>query len=111
MSTLDEFGVDVEDPWKSKQLLEGLYHDDDLNQTEIAEHFTKKGHDVTPPTISYWMRKLEIDTSHTTHDSSGRTDKAGECVRCDGETVNENMWMCSDCLDEVRAKDRENEKI
>lgn len=98
------FDVPEKDPWRNRSTLEGLYHGDDLNQSEIAEYFTENGHEVTAPTISYWMGKLEIDTTHTDH--SKRETEDGECVTCGENTPGPENYLCDDCIDEARNGDR-----
>lgn len=98
------FDVPEKDPWRNRSTLEGLYHGDDLDQSEIAEYFSENGHEVTAGTISRWMRKLEINTTHTNHD--GRDSGTGICVSCDGETFGPQNQQCDECIDEVRRKDK-----
>jgi len=45
------------EPWKDKQTLERLYHEQGLSQYDIADRF-----EVTQPTIGYWMAELDVDT-------------------------------------------------
>ena len=110
MSTLGDFGADVPDdePWKDRNTLRGLYHGDDLTQGEIAEHFNGQGHDVAPSTISYWMNKLEIETTHSDYSSDSTNEDQDfheePCVHC-GDDVPANNLICNDCLDEVRHND------
>jgi len=93
-----------EDPWKDPNTLQGLYHGDDMNQTEIAEYLTENGHKVTASSISYWMGKHGIQTTHTKHEN--RTfDESRQCVKCGDETPGPNNGMCDDCLSAVRKAD------
>ena len=48
-------------PWKDADTLRRLYHDDGLTQQEIAERFG-----IDDSTVSYWFRKLGINTGYTT---------------------------------------------
>lgn len=109
MSTLADFGAEIPDrePWKDEDVLQELYHDQDLNQSEIAEYFSDRGNDVTPPTISYWMNKLEINTSHTDHSDDERVEhqKCDNFEECGNKTPGPYNRMCDDCLDEARHND------
>lgn len=101
-TTLD--GLD--EPWKDEQTLRDLY--DGRTQGEVAEYLKEKGHDVTGSTISYWMNKLEVNTSHTSHDEEEGPEKP-KCVRfeeCGNKTPGPKNGMCDDCLDAVREADR-----
>ena len=94
------------EPWKNKNTLDGLYHGDDLNQSEIAEHFSEQGHDVTASTISYWMKKLEINTTHTTHENQRAEESERKCVNyeeCGNITPGPRNGICNDCLDKRRG--------
>lgn len=93
----------LSEPWKDSETLEALYHKDNLNQSEMADYFQQQGHEITPSTISYWMGKLEIETSHTSHeiDETGN----GTCGTCGGDTPAPNNGMCNECLDEARNSD------
>jgi len=46
-----------EHPWRDKDLLERLYHDEDLNQYEIADRLG-----CARNTITQWMAKFDIET-------------------------------------------------
>lgn len=103
------FDVPEKEPWKDADTLHGLYHDDELNQSEIADYLTDRGHDVTPSTISYWMKKHEISTTHTKHDQDDNQEDGAVCETCGGETPGPNNLTCTSCLDEARRKQREAE--
>ena len=93
------------EPWKDRNTLDGLYHGDGLNQSEIAEHFSENGNPVDPSTISYWMNKLEVNTTHTKHDGSRNGDGI-ECVnyeKCGNITCGPQNTLCTDCLDARRG--------
>jgi len=101
------FEVPDKEPWKDKETLRGLYHHDELNQSEIADYFEDRGHEVTPSTISYWMDKLEVDTTHTSHNEEIEQETR-ECVhfeKCGNETPGPKNGMCVDCLDAARKQD------
>jgi glycogen debranching enzyme len=44
--------------YKNKETLVKMYHEDGMNQKEIAEEF-----DCPVSTLSYWFNKFDIDTS------------------------------------------------
>mgnify|MGYP002761956616 FL=1 len=101
-TTLD--GLD--EPWKDAATLRELY--ESRTQGEVAEWFKERGHDVTGSTISYWMKKLEINTSHTKHDAKADDDESRECVNyeaCGNETPNTANAICTSCLDAARDRD------
>jgi hypothetical protein len=104
MSTLADFGADVpeEEPWKDADVLRELYHERGLDQSEIGDELG-----VTAGTISYWMNKLSINTSHTKHGQSEAA-LSSPCVECETEVPGRGM-MCADCLDEARHKGRGHE--
>ncbi len=104
-STLGDNSIE---PWKDENTLRGLYHGDDLNQTEMAEYFSENGHDVTPSTISYWMGKLEIETTHSNHgeDRNEEVEYHDEPCQTCGEDMPANNLICDDCLDDAREGDR-----
>lgn len=88
-------------PWKDEEKLRSLYAE--KTQSEIAEHFTKNGYEVTPPTISYWMRKFEIQTSHS--DYAEEDVQHPHCTNfeeCENTTPGPNNSMCDSCLDAAR---------
>lgn len=88
------------EPWKDRDTLNGLYHHDDLNQSEIADELN-----TSPATISYWMDKHKINTTHTSHESSDEhIHEDSPCSKC-GTDVPNNAQMCTSCLDEARSKD------
>lgn len=107
------FDVPDTEPWKNAETLHGLYHHDDLNQSEIAEYFAERGHDVTSSTISYWMGKLEISTTHTKHDSSSgskreRVEESDTCAYhevCGNPSPGPRNGLCSRCLALARRRD------
>ena len=102
------FDVPEKEPWKDKDTLQGLYHGDDLNQSEIAAYFRDEGHEVSASNISYWMSKFEIETTHSDYEEGRETDETVEkCVRdeCEDEPPGPNR-ICDSCLDEVREKQR-----
>lgn len=90
----------MDEPWKDADTLANLY--EGRTQGEVAEWLRERGHDVTGSTISYWMNKLSINTSHTKHDEGGVDEMSGKCVRCDGESPGPRNEICDKCLDEVR---------
>lgn len=97
------------DPWKNRKKLESLYHGDDLNQTEIAEYFTENGHEVSPANISYWMGKLEIETTHSSYSSNRNEGEKSDCVNydeCGNKAPGVQNVICDSCLSKVREKDR-----
>lgn len=96
-STLTNSDDDGE-PWHNRERLQSLYHDDDLDQSEIAAEL-----DTTASTISYWMNKLGVNTSHTSHSGRRRTEDV-VCRQCGGETPGANL-VCDDCLELVRRRD------
>jgi hypothetical protein len=107
------FDVPDKEPWKDKETLQGLYHHDELNQSEIADYFIERGYDVTASTISYWMGKLEVDTTHTSHGDDEEEKKSRKCVNydeCGNETPGVKNGMCVSCLDEARQKQRTRRK-
>lgn len=53
----DNNGQPRVEPWKDKQTLVRLYHEEGKSQYDIAARF-----DVSQPTIGYWMDELDIDT-------------------------------------------------
>lgn len=101
------FDVPEKEPWKDKNTLQGLYHGDDLNQSEIAEHFRDEGHEVSASNISYWMSKFEIETTHSNYDGGREEETFEECVQngCSTEPPGPNR-ICNSCLDEAREKQR-----
>lgn len=91
------------EPWKDKETLQRLYHEDGLDQSEIGEELG-----TTAQTISYWMQKLEVDTSHTSHQRAPEGDrKCAKYDECGNETPGPNNGMCPECLDAARAADRD----
>jgi len=101
-TTLD--GLD--EPWKDAATLRELY--EGRTQGEIADYLKKRGHDVTISTISYWMKKLEINTSHTKHDEKIDESESRECVNyetCGNKTPNIANAICTSCLDAARDRD------
>lgn len=96
-STLADSDDDGE-PWHDRERLQSLYHDEDLDQSEIAERL-----DTTATTISYWMNKLGVNTSHTTHSNRHRTTEQN-CRQCNGETPGSNL-VCDECLRLLRNRD------
>lgn len=102
------FDVPEKDPWKEKDRLKGLYHGDDLNQTEIAEHFTENGYEVSPATISYWMGKLEIETTHSKYGEKRNEGEPQDCVNyddCGNKAPGVTNIICDNCLDAARDRD------
>lgn len=100
-TTLD--GLD--EPWKDAATLRELY--EDRTQGEVAEWFKERGHDVTISTISYWMKKLEVNTSQTTHEASQKNTDA-KCINyetCGNEAPHPANSICVPCLDAARADD------
>lgn len=97
----------TQEPWKDADNLRKLY--EDRTQGEVAEHFKDEGYDVTGSTISYWMNKLEVNTSHTSHNEEDTPEKP-KCVRfdeCGNTTPGPNNGICEDCLDYLRKQDRD----
>ena len=90
-----------EEAWKDADLLHDLYHDEELDQSEIAD---KLG--TTARTISYWMDKLEVDTTHTQHSEEEQeenlTSKCEYYEVCGNETPGPRNGLCDDCLDYAR---------
>lgn len=98
-----------EDPWKNKNTLKGLYHGDELSQAEIAEFFNNRGHEVAPTTISYWMNKLEINTTHTSHNEPEIEEGERECLYHDGcgnMVHGGRNTVCVDCVLLSRERSR-----
>lgn len=93
----------LDEPWKDESTLRELY--EGRTQGEVADYLKERGHDVTASTISYWMKKLEVNTTHTSHDEDER-EEGGICAKCDGETPGPNNGMCVPCLDRARQKQR-----
>ncbi len=90
------------EPWKDEEKLRSLYAE--KTQSEIAEHFTENGYEVTPPTISYWMRKFEIQTSHSDYGGEEEVEHP-DCVNvsdCGNVTPGPNNSMCDSCIDNAR---------
>lgn len=108
MSSAKQVTLDgLDEPWKDQDTLEELY--DGRTQGEVASYLNEHGHDVTGSTISYWMNKLEVNTSHTKHDEDESPEK-GECVNydeCGNETPAPNNGICNECLDAARQRDSE----
>lgn len=96
----------LDEPWKDADTLQKLY--EGRTQGEVAEYLTKCGHDVTGSTISYWMKKLGVNTSHTKHDETIDEGENRECVNyetCGNETPNVANAICTSCLDAARDRD------
>jgi len=96
----------LDEPWKDEDTLRDLY--EGRTQGEVAEHLKEHGHDVTGSTISYWMKKLGVNTTHTKHEDDTEN-HSQKCVRydeCGNETPGPNNGMCDECLDEARHNDR-----
>lgn len=90
------------EPWKDKDELQRLYHEEGLNQAEIGDELGTTG-----ATISYWMQKLEVDTSHTSHQRVTEDDlKCDNYEDCGNETPGPKNGLCDDCLDAARAGGR-----
>jgi len=68
-TTFEHGGLAYKDP----KVLRTLYWERGWTQQQIGDHF-----DVTRRTISYWMRKLDIDTRPTPSEGSrvGTTDRS-----------------------------------
>lgn len=102
-STKQETFDTPEEPWKDENTLKGLYHGDDLNQSEIAEELG-----TNPSTISYWMSKFEIKTTHSSYGNDDRGGEGIECMNyedCGNITPAPNNGICDTCLDEARERD------
>ncbi|AGM11063.1 HTH domain-containing protein [Haloarcula virus HCTV-8] len=104
MSTLADFGAKIpdKDPWKDKETLRELYHDKGLDQSEMGDELG-----CSAGTISYWMDKLGVNTTHTKHNSTQQEPQAEdwECEYfevCGNETPGPRNGLCDDCLDMVR---------
>lgn len=95
------------EPWKDADTLRELY--DGRTQSEVAEWFQEKGHDVTASTISYWMNKLEVNTSHTKHKETEEVDtrRCDYYEACGNETCGPRNLVCRNCLDVVRQRTSE----
>lgn len=96
----------LSEPWKDASVLENLY--EGRTQGEVAEYFKERGHDVTGSTISYWMKKLEVNTSHTKHDETIDDGESRECVNyeeCGNDTPHPANTICNSCLDAARERD------
>lgn len=110
MSTATQATLDgLDEPWKDEATLRELY--ENRTQGEVAEYLKERGHDVTGSTISYWMNKLEVNTSHTKHDES-EEQETRDCMNydsCGNETPGPNNGICDDCLDAAREKQRQEE--
>ena len=90
-----------EEPWKDAKILHDLYHEEDLNQSEIAD---KLG--TTASTISYWMDKLEVDTTHTQHSEEQEENLTSKCEYyevCGNNAPGPRNGLCEECLDYARA--------
>lgn len=99
--------------YKDEETLHRLYHDEEMDLSEIAEKF-----DTTSSTISYWMNKMEIDTTHTSHDNEesveGRGgfsgDAKGKCIyfmACGNKVPGGNNLCCDKCLALARERSRD----
>ncbi|UBF19166.1 HTH domain-containing protein [Halorubrum phage HRTV-14] len=103
MSTLADFGAEIpeEEAWKDADVLHELYHDEGLDQSEMGDELG-----CSAGTISYWMDKLGVDTTHTSHNTRAepRPDD-WECEYyevCGNETPGPRNGLCDRCLDLAR---------
>lgn len=55
--TIDE-ARNAEKPWRDKELMETLYHEKEMSQDEIAEHFDGK---ITQAGVGYCLTALGIE--------------------------------------------------
>lgn len=103
MSTLADFGAEIpdEEPWKDADVLRDLYHDKGLDQSEMGDELG-----CSAGTISYWMNKLGVDTTHTSHNTQSEPrPEDWECEYfevCSNETPGPRNGLCDECLDMVR---------
>lgn len=96
--------IEESTPWRDEEVLRELYHDKDLDQSEIAEEL-----DTTPGTISNWMGKHKIETTHSDYGSSVGDVKTERCEYhsvCGNATAPRNM-VCRDCLEVVRQRQKD----
>ncbi|AGM10840.1 HNH endonuclease [Halorubrum tailed phage 8] len=103
MSTLADFGAEIpeEEAWKDADVLHELYHDEGLDQSEMGDELG-----CSAGTISYWMDKLGVDTTHTKHKTRAEPrPEDWECEYyevCGNETPGPRNGLCDNCLDLVR---------
>jgi len=99
--------------YKDEETLRRLYHERDLNQTEMGEEL-----DTTAATVSYWMNKLGVDTTHTSHTVTEFGEMSNEehenCIyyeACGNETPGGNNLICDNCLSLVRKRSRDGRSV
>ena len=109
MSTLADFGAEIpdEEAWKDAETLRELYHDKGLDQSEIGDELG-----CSAGTISYWMDKLGVDTTHTKHSNSRREPQPEdwECEyyeACGNKTPGPRNGLCVECISLSRLRTRE----
>lgn len=91
------------EPWKDEETLQRLYHEEGLDQSEIGDELGTTG-----STISYWMQKFGVNTSHTSHQRA--TESGLKCDYyevCGNESPTPNNGCCDECLDLFRINSRE----
>lgn len=96
----------LNEPWKDATVLEDLY--EGRTQGEVAAYLNERGHDVTGSTISYWMNKLEVNTSHTKHNEKTEESESRKCMNhdeCGNDTLHPANSICNSCLDAARERD------